>query len=60
MVVSHRSTPEVITSASREALPADEEPALAAELRFADSSRYRDTAPAVAADLIEEIPADPT
>ncbi|ONI91563.1 cobalamin biosynthesis protein CobW [Saccharothrix sp. ALI-22-I] len=36
VVVSHRSSPEVITSALREALLTDEELALAAELRFAD------------------------
>ncbi|GAA3464522.1 G3E family GTPase [Saccharothrix longispora] len=36
VVVSHRSSPEVVASALREALLTDEECALAAELRFAD------------------------
>ncbi|XVV08132.1 hypothetical protein ACQPW3_20295 [Actinosynnema sp. CA-248983] len=35
-MVSHRSSPDVIASALREALLTDEEAALAAELRFAD------------------------
>lgn len=36
VVIAHRSSPEVVTSALREALLTDEESALAAELRFVD------------------------